>query len=77
MANLDSEPATPAAGAFSELEEAFFRDGDAMSAEAETGHAAAFAQSRSRQVAEPAAPEDDDWDWKIALARSRPATQPG
>lgn len=71
MADLDSDPA--GAGAFSELELEFFRAGDAMSAAAET---ITPEPTRQRAGTEPVMSEED-WDWKIAMARARHATQPG
>ncbi|HSD87764.1 MAG TPA: hypothetical protein VLB44_09635 [Kofleriaceae bacterium] len=72
MADLDSHPS--GAAAFSEIEEEFFRVGDAMSAEAERALVPEYAQARV--AAEPPAAEED-WDWQIAIARARHATQPG
>lgn len=71
-------------GAFSEIEEAFFREGDAASEvhEIETTFDPPRASLWSRlfkRTARPAPAErdDDDWEWKIAVARSRHATSPG
>ncbi len=74
-------------GAFSEIEEAFFREGDAASEvhEIETTFGPPRASLWSRlfkrtpRAANAAAEHDDedDWEWKVAMARARHATSPG
>ncbi|MGE5183958.1 MAG: hypothetical protein ACM31C_17930 [Acidobacteriota bacterium] len=72
-------------GAFSEIEEAFFREGDAASEvhEIETTFEPPRASLWSRlfkrtpRAASEAEHDDDDWEWKVAMARARHATSPG
>lgn len=75
MADLESAEACT--NTYSDIEEDFFRAGDEMSRMFEQSHR--LPTEDFIPVKPAAEPEDDEWDWMLAVARARarPATQPG
>jgi hypothetical protein len=70
----DTANALAAADVLSEIEEDFFRRGDAMETWDDD-----VDDSPPKRVRAPSVGEDgeEDWDWQIAIARARAATSPG
>jgi hypothetical protein len=69
----DTANALAAAGAFSEIEEDFFRRGDAMETwDDDVMEDVPVPPKRLRAITSSDASEDD-WEWQIAIARARAA----